>query len=271
MPCNPSRIMTERAHHQDRPTPLLATEEERQLIGRYRTGSQKALETLIQSHMPLVRSIARRYRGHARHDDDLLAEGRLGLLQAAQRFEPERGVRFAVYAAWWVRAFVRRYALDNRRIVRAPSTRMGRKLASKLPSTVQKLRQTRGREVSDAELASELEAPIEEVASVRLALSMPDLMLDDESARAGALVDPGASPEELASSRERQRRIEREIAHALGFLSNREREIVERRYLDDEGATLATLGEHLGISRERVRQLEARAREKLRDHLVDVA
>ena len=144
--------MTERAHHQDRPTPLLATEEERQLIGRYRTGSQKALETLIQSHMPLVRSIARRYRGHARHDDDLLAEGRLGLLQAAQRFEPERGVRFAVYAAWWVRAFVRRYALDNRRIVRAPSTRMGRKLASKLPSTVQKLRQTRGREVSDARL-----------------------------------------------------------------------------------------------------------------------
>ncbi|MBM4375087.1 MAG: hypothetical protein FJ095_08385 [Deltaproteobacteria bacterium] len=100
---------------------------------------------------------------------------------------------------------------------------MGRKLASKLPSTVQKLRQSRGREVSDAELASALEAPLEEVASVRLALSMPALMLDDESARAGALVDPGASPEELAASYERQRRIEQEVANALGFLSSRER------------------------------------------------
>lgn len=263
--------MTGRDPQAERTTTLLANDEERQLILRYRSGSQKALESLIQSHMPLVRSIARRYRGQARHDDDLLAEGRLGLLQAAQRFEPERGVRFAVYAAWWVRAFVRRYALDNRRIVRAPSTRMGRKLASKLPSTMQKLRQSRGREVSDAEIAGALDAPVDEVSSVRLALSMPDVMLDDDGARAGALVDPNASPEDEAASRERQRRIEQRIAYALGFLSSREREIVERRYLDDEGATLATLGERLGISRERVRQLEARAREKLRDHLIEVA
>jgi RNA polymerase sigma-32 factor len=263
--------MTARDHSNDRPTALLDTDQERQLIASYRSGSQRALQQLVLSHMPLVRSIARRYRGHARHDDDLIAEGRLGLLQAAQRFEPERGVRFAVYAAWWVRAFVRRYALDNRRIVRAPSTRMGRKLASKLPSTMQKLRQTCGREVTDDELARVLEAPVDEVASVRLALSMPDVLLDDESARAGSLVDTAASPEQQAADRERQRRIEHRIARALAFLSAREREIVERRYLDDDGATLATLGVRLGISRERVRQLESRAREKLREHLVDVA
>jgi RNA polymerase sigma-32 factor len=255
----------------DRTTTLLENDEERRLIASFRTGSSAALHHLVHSHMPLVRSIARRYRGQARHDDDLIAEGRLGLLQAAQRFEPERGVRFAVYAAWWVRAFVRRYALDNRRIVRAPSTRMGRKLASKLPSTMQKLRQTAGREVSDEELAGVLEAPVEEVSSVRLALSTPDLMLDDEASRIGSLVDPGASPEQEAAEREQLRRVRERIAHALEFLSTREREIVVRRYLDDDGATLATLGAHLGISRERVRQLESRARDKLREHLVDVA
>lgn len=255
----------------DRSTTLLDTEQERNLIASFRAGSRTSLQRLIHSHMPLVRSIARRYRGHARHDDDLIAEGRLGLLQAAQRFEPERGVRFAVYAAWWVRAFVRRYALDNRRIVRAPSTRMGRKLASKLPSTMQRLRQTCGREATDDELAGALEAPVDEVSSVRLALSTPDLMLDDESARVGALVDPSASPEQEAADRERLRRIKERIARALEFLSTREREIVERRYLDDDGATLATLGARLGISRERVRQLESRARDKLREHLVDVA
>lgn len=256
---------------QERSIPLLENDEERTLIARFREGSRSALQQLVQSHMPLVRSIARRYRGQARHDDDLVAEGRLGLLQAAHRFEPERGVRFAVYAAWWVRAFVRRYALDNRRIVRAPSTRIGRKLASKLPSTMQKLRQSRGREITDEELAHVLEAPLEEVASVRLALSTPDLLLDDDGARPGALVDPGASPEQQATDRERQRRIEARIAQALEVLSSREREIVLRRYLDEEGATLATLGARLGISRERVRQLESRARDKVREQLGDVA
>lgn len=263
--------MTARDQSKERSTTLLDADRERALIASYHDGSQEALQQVVLAHMPLVRSIARRYRGHARHDDDLVAEGRLGLLQAAQRFEPERGVRFAVYAAWWVRAFVRRYALDNRRIVRAPSTRIGRKLASKLPSTVQRLRQTCGREVSDDELASALGVPVEEVSSVRLALSMPDLLLDDDGSRATTLVDGDASPEQQAADRERQRRVERCIARALGFLSAREREIVERRYLDDEGATLATLGVSLGISRERVRQLEARARDKLREYLVDVA
>jgi RNA polymerase sigma-32 factor len=136
---------------------------------------------------------------------------------------------------------------------------------------MQKLRQTAGREISDEELASELQAPVEEISSVRLALSTPDLMLDDESSRVGALVDPGASPEQQAAEREQHRRIKERIEAALTFLSTREREIVMRRYLDDDGATLATLGAHLGISRERVRQLESRARDKLREHLVDVA
>ncbi len=258
--------------NQERPTTLLTPDQERELVASFRQGSRAALQTLVSAHMPLVRSIARRYRGHARHDDDLIAEGRLGLLQAAQRFEAERGVRFAVYAAWWVRAFVRRFALDNRRIVRAPSTRIGRKLASKLPSTMQRMRQDAGREVSDEELASALEAPIDEVASVRLALSTPDLMLDDDSnVRTGALVDPSSTPEQQAADHETQLRLAKRVAKALEALSSREREIVQCRYLDDDGATLATLGARLGISRERVRQLESRARDKLREQLFDVA
>jgi RNA polymerase sigma-32 factor len=253
-------------------TALLTPDQERELVAKYREGSSRALQTLVDAHMPLVRSIARRYRGHARHDDDLIAEGRLGLLQAAQRFEQERGVRFAVYAAWWVRAFVRRYALDNRRIVRAPSTRIGRKLASKLPGTMQRLRQSNGREVSDEELASELSAPVDEVSSVRMALSTPDLMLDDDNhVKTGALVDPTSTPEQQAAEHELQRRLAARVARALEVLSTREREIVQRRYLDDDGATLATLGARLGISRERVRQLESRARDKLREELFDVA
>ncbi len=253
-------------------TALLTPDQEHELVAKFRDGSRAALQTLVTAHMPLVRSIARRYRGHARHDDDLIAEGRLGLLQAAQRFEAERGVRFAVYAAWWVRAFVRRFALDNRRIVRAPSTRIGRKLASKLPGTMQRMRQNAGREVSDEELATALEAPVEEIVSVRLALSTPDLMLDDDSnLRTGALVDPSSTPEQQAAEHEAQLRLASRVQKALEALSSREREIVQCRYLNDEGATLATLGARLGISRERVRQLESRARDKLREQLVDVA
>ena len=255
-----------------KPSTLLTSDQERELVAAYQRGSRAALEALVTAHVPLVRSIARRYRGHARHDDDLVAEGRLGLLQAAARFEPERGVRFAVYAAWWVRAFVRRFALDNRRIVRAPSTRIGRKLASKLPVTVQRLRQACGREVTDEEIARELGASPEDVAAVRLALSTPDLMLEDEvHMRNDGLVDPLPSPEAQAAEHEQHDQLHHRVREALNALSTREREIVSARYLEDDGATLATLGVRLGISRERVRQLEARARNKLRDQLVDVA
>jgi len=252
--------------------PMLDARTERELLEQVAEGSEWALRRLIDSHMRLVICIADRFARHGVPLEDLVSEGSLGLIEAARRFDLERETRFGTYAAWWVRAYVRRYAFANRRMVGAPSTRNARRILWGLRRTERQIAQETGREATRDEVATELRVSPEEVAMVESALGGRDLSLgpaaDDDSP---ALDLPGAepSPEETAATNEKHRADAERVDAALATLSDREREIIVRRLLDDDSLSLATLGARFGVSRERVRQIQQRAEVKLRGKLLE--
>ena len=249
----------------------LDADRERLVLESVRVGDRQALETLLLSHLPLVHAIAARYARRGQDRDDLIAEGILGLVEAARRFDHDRGVRFSTYAAWWVRAQVRRYSLRTMRIVGAPSTRVGRRLLAQLPAAQRRLSQVLGRAPNRQELATELQATDEEVACVDAALRGADRMFEEGSAATLAEGSAQPTPEGLLAAAQGRALLLARVERAMGAMSERERQIVRRRLLDEERTTLSALGQDLGISRERVRQLEERARAKLRNALLDVA
>lgn len=250
--------------------PMLSAAEERTLAEAYRTGSQQALERLVTSHMRLVISIAQSYSRHGVPLDELISEGGLGLMEAAQRFEPERGVRFAVYAAWWVRAYIRRYTIANRRIVRTPSTRNARKLLARLRSTQREVAQRQGEPASHEVVAQILDVKPEDVETMDAVLGGRDVPLAGTvpAGEGWDVVDDGPSPEEHTAAEEMRAASSEALCRAFHALDEREREIVRRRYFDDEKASLSTIARSLGLSRERVRQLEHRAQHKMRQVMV---
>jgi RNA polymerase sigma-32 factor len=250
--------------------PVLDATTEQRLVAAFQSGSERALGELLRSHLRLVLSVAKRYAGHGASLEDLVSEGNLGLIEAARRFELERGNRFGTYAAWWVRAYIRRFALVNRRIVAAPSTRNARRVLSKLRETQRDIAQREGRPADRAEVARALEVTEADVAMVETALSGRDVALGPVDDGPGwEVASEGVSPEAETAEREHESFCRTRIAEALLELSPRERRIVVERYLDSEGATLSTLGTRLGLSRERVRQIEKRAQKKLRTALLD--
>jgi len=251
--------------------PMLDADEEIELIHRTRRGDQRALGRLLDSHLRLVLAVARRYAGNGISTEDLVSEGNLGLVEAAHRFDAERGTRFGTYAAWWVRAHIRRYALANRRIVATPSTRNARKVLSRLRATQRELAQAAGRSAERSTVAEELGVTEEDIAMVEAALSGRDVPIGfgEDGAPSFDVVDASPSPEQLAAEDETRELHRDAVAEALDELSEREREIVRRRFFEDEGTTLAVLGEVFGLSRERVRQIEKRAQRKLRSALTE--
>jgi RNA polymerase sigma-32 factor len=247
---------------------MLSAEEESVLIEELRAGCANAFARLLASHLRLVTCVARRYARNGIAMDDLIGEGNLGLVEAARRFDPDRGTRFSTYAAWWVRAYVRGYALANRRIVPLPSTRNARKVLWRLSTIERALSQQMGRTPHREEVAAALQVEPDDVAMVQGALGARDISLGwSDEGRGIDLPDAQPSPETLAAELEAQHHNHWQIAAALETLTPREREIIKRRLLTDEVATLAMLGESLGLSRERVRQLEKRAELKLRSAL----
>ncbi len=250
--------------------PMLDAPTEERLVRELREGSERALSQLLASHLRLVLATARRYAGNGVSLEDLVAEGNLGLVEAAQRFDPARGTRFGTYAAWWVRAFIRRYALSNRRIVPAPSTRNARKLLSSLRKTQRRLTHERGRPPELEEVASALGVPAADVAMIESVLTSRDVALGaGDDGLSWEVMDARPSPEQEASDTETREQREETVAWALSTLNEREREIVRRRFLDDDTDTLAVLGATLGLSRERVRQIEKKAQLKLRTALLE--
>ncbi|MCS6799709.1 MAG: sigma-70 family RNA polymerase sigma factor, partial [Myxococcota bacterium] len=157
--------------------PMLSADEERRLLSAIGAGEPRALERLVATHLRLVVSIARRYTGGGASLEDLVGEGLLGLVEAVRRFEIDRGTRFGTYAAWWVRAYVRRYALANRRIVGAPTTRAGRRLMARLRRTEWEIAQRTGRPALRSEVARALDVSEEDVALVQALLGTRDVAL----------------------------------------------------------------------------------------------
>lgn len=246
--------------------PLLTPESEAQLACEAQAGSQRAFDTLLRAHMRLVLAIARQFTTYGVSLEDLVSEGLLGLVEAARRFDPERGVRLSAYAAWWIRSYMRRYTIANRRIVRAPSTRKGRKLLARLRSTQRTLAQAAGEAPTAEAVASELGVDARDVEEMEAALSGRDVPYRGETDGAAAfeLAAEGESPEQLVAEAEQRHVAGRAISNALATESARDRIIVERRHLGEESASLAALGRSLGLSRERVRQLNGEACKRLR-------
>ncbi|EFO32449.1 RNA polymerase sigma-32 factor [Roseibium sp. TrichSKD4] len=261
--------------------PYLTREEEHDLAVRWRDNrDEKALEKLSLSHTRLVISVASKFRNFGLPLGDLIQEGHVGLLEAAARFEPEREVRFSTYATWWIRASIQDYILRNWSIVRGGTSSSQkalffnlRRLRAKLSGNQQNL--------TDSELHQKIADAIgvkpADVATMNARLSGPDTSLNapvtdsegSSSDRQDFLVSDAPQPDDIVSESIDTERRRKWLASAMTVLTDRELKIVRERRLTEEGATLESLGQKLGISKERVRQIESRAMEKLKTALMD--
>jgi RNA polymerase sigma-32 factor len=260
--------------------PYLERDEEHMLALRWRERQdQRALHRITLAHMRLVISMASRFRHFGLSMGDLIQEGHVGLLEAAMRFEPEREVRFSTYASWWIRASIQDYILRNWSIVRGGTSSAQKALFFNLRRLRARLAQ--GSEpVSSAIVYKEISAALgvseADVAMMDSRLSGPDASLNVPLAdnggvsaeRSDFLVSEDPLPDEVAAEAIDIERRAGWLRSALGVLNEREMKIIAERRLSEEGATLEALGETLGISKERVRQIESRAMEKLRTALV---
>jgi len=253
--------------------PTISREVERELARRYRdTGDRDALFRLVTSNLMLVVRVALSFRRAARNLLDLVQEGNLGLMAAIERFDPEMGVRLPTYAAWWIRAYIVKYLLDNVRLVRVGTTNARRKLLRNLRQEKSRL-EAAGYEVEPKMLAAHFGVSETDVKDVERALHARDVSLDapigDDEDRTRGDVMPSAGPsvEEEVARRELQEKVQAAIGRFRLGLNDRERTILDERLLSEEPATLQAIGEKFGTTREAVRQAETRLMARLKELL----
>ncbi len=259
---------------------FLERDEERALAVSWKDNrDEAALHELASAHMRLVIALAARFRHYGLPLADLIQEGHVGLLEAAARFEPEREVRFSTYATWWIRASIQDYILRNWSIVRGGTSSAQKALFFNLRRLRAKLSQNPGAGGTAAmfntiALAIGVSAADVELMDTRLSgsdvsLNAPVTESDSvsQSERVDFLVDGGPLPDETVGDQIDSNRRITWLNTALGVLTERELKIVRERRLVEEAVTLEALGSRLGISKERVRQIENRALEKLRKAL----
>jgi RNA polymerase sigma-32 factor len=251
--------------------PLLSEQEEMDLARRFRNeGDVEAARQLVLSHLRLVIAVARGYLGYGLPHADLIQEGNVGLMKAVKRYDPERGVRLVSFAIHWIKAEIHEYILRNWRLVKVATTKAQRKLFFNLRSLKQGL-STMGQEEVSA-VARQLGVKPEEVVEMETRLTGQDIALeassDDEDERYAPiayLADPGAEPSEALARRQLQRLQDEGLKQALASLDERSRRIIERRWLaESEAATLHELAAEYGVSAERIRQIEAKAMQKMK-------
>ncbi|HEX6144830.1 MAG TPA: RNA polymerase factor sigma-32, partial [Geminicoccaceae bacterium] len=262
-------------------TALLTREREQELARRWRDfGDEVALHELVLAYMRLVISTATRFRNYGLPMGDLVQEGAVGLMQAAARFEPERDVRFSTYAAWWIRSAMQDYILRNWSVVRTGTTAAQKALFFNLRRLRARIDDGSGRPLTDAGrafIAGELSVGVDDVQAMEMRLSGVDQSLNATISQAGEdewqdfLADERPSPEETVTLAHDNRTRSIWLAQALERLSAREQTIIKERRLRDDGRTLEELGRQLGISKERVRQIEHRALEKLKSSLLELS
>lgn len=255
--------------------PLLEKEHELDLARRWRDkGDEKALHELVRSYTRLVVSAAAKFRNYGLPMGDLIQEGNIGLMQAANRFEPERELRFSTYANWWIRSAMQDYILRNWSIVRTGTTAAQKSLFFNLRRLRAKIERTKGAEGLNDEdrrkIATELQVNLKDVEEMEGRLSGADNSLnatisdDGEEEWQNFLKDDRPNPEDIVIGMKDARTRSEWLQQALSTLSDREQKIIRDRHLQYETVTLEDLGKELGVSKERVRQLEARAMEKLK-------
>jgi RNA polymerase sigma-32 factor len=251
--------------------PILSPEQETDLGRRLRdAGDLEAARQLVLSHLRVVVAIARGYLGYGLPHADLIQEGNIGLMKAVKRFDPERGVRLVSFAIHWIKAEIHEYILRNWRLVRIATTKAQRKLFFNLRSMKKGLDSLSQDEIRA--VATELRVKPEEVAEMEMRLAGQDIALepstdDDEEAYApiAYLSDPANEPSKTIEERQIERVRGEGLGRALAQLDPRSRRIIERRWLaEDDAATLHELAAEFNVSAERIRQIEAKALQKMR-------
>ena len=259
--------------------PLLEREYEVQLARRWREDEDAdALHEIIEAHIRLVVRIASKFKGYGLPIGDLIQEGNRGLLEAANRFDPDRNVRYSTYATWWILAAMQEYIVRNSSIVRIGTTPAQKSLFFNLRKLRAKLTDNLAARMTEEErelIASELRVPLAAVERMESHFSRPDQSLNatvgesDSNEFVDLLSDDSPTPEAIVGDLIDSETRSKWIADAMEHLTQREREVITRRFLKEDKITLAEIGETFGVTKERIRQIEGKALSKLREALQD--
>jgi RNA polymerase sigma-32 factor len=263
---------------------ILSPEVEQSLARTYRQkGDTRAAHRLVTANLRFVVKVAYEYRSYGFKMGDLIQEGNIGLMKAVQKFDPDKGIRLISYAVWWIRAYIQNHILKSYSLVKLGTTQAQRKLFFSLARTKRELDKmsTEHGSSSDGEdcskIAKKLGVKRGEVEEMSQRMSGRDLSLDAPVGDDGAyshldlLIGEAAAQDDELSAAQEQTIVKGRIGEALARLDPRERYIVEQRLMADQPMTLNEIGDHFGFSRERARQLEIRAKEKLKQELLTLA
>jgi len=263
--------------------PILAPEEEYMLAKRWREhGDTDAAAKLVNSHLRLVAKIAMGYRGYGLPVSELISEGNIGLMQGVKKFEPDRGFRLATYAMWWIRASIQEFILRSWSLVKMGTTAAQKKLffnLRRMKNQIDAFEEGDLKPADVAKIAKDLGVSEEEVVSMNRRMGMggdtslnaPLQSTEGEGQWQDFLVDSGPLQDELIAEDQESRVRHDLLMDALETLNDREKHILTERRLVDEPQTLEELSQVYGVSRERIRQIEVRAFEKLQSALIRLA
>ncbi|MHA7839161.1 MAG: sigma-70 family RNA polymerase sigma factor [bacterium] len=265
-----SAYMSQLRHY----APISREEEHALAVKWIEEGDLEAARLLVLSNLRLVVKIAMEYRRAWTNTLDLIQEGNVGLMEAVQRFDPYQGVKLSSYAVYWIRAYILKYILDNMRSVRLGTTRASRKLFFRLNKEKREL-ERQGYEAEPRLLAERLDVSEDDVIEMEARLSRPDLSFDaplrgeeaDGATWGDRMASPGISSESAVGASELREVFLGKIEEFAETLNERDQQILQQRILSEEPRTLAELGEEFGVSRERVRQLEAKLVKRLRTYM----
>ena len=260
--------------------PMLAAEEEYMLAKNWKTtGNIKSAEKLVTSHLRLVAKIAMGYKGYGLPVNEMISEGNVGLMQAVKKFKPEKGFRLATYAMWWIKASIQEYILRSWSLVKIGTTTAQKKLFFNLKKIKNQIAPRAEGDLRDehvAEIADKLDVRKDEVVSMNRRLSGKEFSLNSPIGEDGDewqdwLVDKELDHDLKFAQQEEMKQRKDLLSDSIKILSDREKEILYARRLNDEPITLENLSKKYKISRERIRQIENKAFEKLQKHMLNSA
>ena len=260
--------------------PMLAAEEEYMLAKNWRTtGNIKSAEKLVTSHLRLVAKIAMGYRGYGLPVNEMISEGNVGLMQAVKKFKHEKGFRLATYAMWWIKASIQEYIMRSWSLVKIGTTTAQKKLFFNLKKIKNQIAPKSEGDLKDehvTEIANKLAVSKDEVVSMNRRLSGKELSLNSPIGEGGDewqdwIEDKGLDHELKFAQREEMKQRKNLLADSIKILNDREKEIIYARRLNDEPTTLEDLSKKYKISRERIRQIENKAFDKLQKCMLNAA